>query len=63
MSLYWGVYPVAMPKFSTVDELLLYAERLALKSGFMKKGEKIVITSGAHGRKNDITKLVEVRQV
>ena len=63
MSLYWGVYPIAMPKFSTVDELLLYAERLALKSGFIKKGEKIVITSGAHGRKNDITKLIEVRQV
>lgn len=63
MSLYWGVRPISMSRFSTVDDLLLHAERLALKSGFLKKGEKIVITSGTHGRKNDITKLVEVRQV
>jgi len=63
MSLYWGVKPMAMPRFSTVDELLGHAEKVALKSGYIRKGDKIVITSGAHGRKNDITKLVEVRQV
>lgn len=63
MCLYWGVRPMTMPKFSTVDQLLSYAGRVAKKSGFIKKGDKIVITSGAHGKKNDITRLVEVRTV
>ena len=63
MCLYWGVRPIAMPKFKTVDQLLNHAERLAKKSGFIKKGDKFVITSGAHGKKNDITRLVEVRSV
>jgi len=63
MSLYWGVRPFIMPEFSTVDELLIHAERLALASKIIKKGDKIVTTSGAHGRKGDATRLIEVRIV
>ncbi|MBT3181252.1 MAG: pyruvate kinase [Deltaproteobacteria bacterium] len=63
MTLYWGVRPIKMPHFNTVDELLRYAENMALKSKFIKKGDKIVITSGAHGREDDILRLVEVRDV
>jgi len=63
MCLYWGVRPMAMGRFRTVDELLNHAGRVAKKSGFIKTGDKIVITSGAHGKKNDITRLVEVRSV
>jgi len=47
----------------TVDELLSQAEKAALHSGFIKKGDRIVIASGAHGAKDDVTKLVEVRGV
>jgi pyruvate kinase len=63
MCLYWGVRPIAMPNFKTVDQLLNHAERMAKRSGFIKKGDRFVITSGAHGKKNDITRLVEVRTV
>ncbi len=63
MSLYWGVRPMIMPDTDTVDEMLKQAEKAALKSAFIKKGDKIVITSGAHGKKNDVTRLVEVRRV
>lgn len=63
MCLYWGVRPMTLPAFKTVDELLLYTEKAALKSGFIKRGDTIVITSGAHGQKGDITSLVEVRRV
>ena len=63
MNLYWGVRPLTLPTFSTVDELLKSAEKAALKSRLIKKGDTIVIASGAHGRKNDITRLVEVRRV
>lgn len=63
MCLYWGVMPMVMPRFKTVDEMLSRAERIARKSGFIKRGDTIVIVSGAHGKKGDITKLVEVRRV
>jgi len=61
MSLYWGVVPVHMPSFKTVDEMLTVAEAMARKSRFIRKGDTIVITSGAHGKTDDITRLVEVR--
>jgi pyruvate kinase len=63
MCLYWGVRPIKMGKFRTVDEMLSRAESLALKSRYIKRGDTIVITSGAHGKKDDITRLVEVRKV
>ncbi len=63
MNLYWGVRPLAMPRFKTVDQLLTHAEKVAKGSRLIKKGDKIVITSGAHGTKDDITRLVEVRTV
>lgn len=63
MCLYWGVRPIAMPRFRNVDQLLEHAERQAKRTGFIKKGDMFVITSGAHGKKNDITRLVEVRSV
>lgn len=62
MSLYWGVRPILMPKVNSVDELLDSAERLALKYGVIKKGDTIVITSGAHAKESNVTSLVEVRQ-
>jgi pyruvate kinase len=63
MALYRGVIPMPMPTFSTVDEMLVAAGKAARKSRYIKKGDTVVITSGAHGGKDDITKLVEVRTV
>lgn len=63
MCLYWGVRPMMMPRSRTVDELLRHAERTALASGLIRRGDAIVIASGAHGTKGDITRLVEVRRV
>lgn len=63
MSLYWGVRPMIMPDVATVDQMLTQAERTAMKSAFIKRKDVIVITSGAHGTKNDVTRLVEVRHI
>ena len=63
MCLYWGVRPMAMPKSTTVDGMLKESERADVESGFIRRGDRIVIVSGAHGRKGDSTRLVEVRRV
>jgi pyruvate kinase len=63
MQLYWGVRSMKMPKFKTVDQMLSHAGRVALESSLIHKGDTIVMISGAHGARDDITKLVEVRRV
>ena len=63
MNLYWGVLPMIMPTFSTVDEMLSHAKKIALKSHVIKRGDTIIIVSGAHGTKDDITRLIEVQKV
>lgn len=63
MSLYWGVRPMIMPHTDTVDEMLAQSEKAAMRSSFIKRGDTIIITSGAHGKKDDVTRLVEVRHV
>jgi pyruvate kinase len=63
MQLFWGVFPIVTPTFSSVDETLRCAAESALNSSLIKKGDTIVITSGAHGKKDDITRLLEVRTV
>lgn len=63
MCLFWGVVPMLMPSFKTLDELLGHAGAVARKSGYIHKGDTIIITSGAHGKKDDIVSLVEVRRV
>jgi len=63
MMLYWGVEPIKMPGYKSVGEMLSHAEKVTLKSGLIRKGSTIVVVSGAHSTKDDITRLVEVRHV
>lgn len=63
MCLFWGVRPMTMKHVNTVDEMLLEAAATAHKKGFLKRGDLIVIASGAHGTKDDVTRLVEVRKI
>ena len=63
MKLYWGVEPIKMPEYKSVGEMLLYAEKVSLKAKLVRKGDTIVVVSGAHSTKDDITRLVEVRHV
>ena len=62
LALVWGVRPMAMRPSRTVDRLLANAQRAALVSKIIRRGDLIVIASGAHGHKGDITRLVEVRR-
>ncbi|MCB7129137.1 MAG: hypothetical protein J3T61_06345, partial [Candidatus Brocadiales bacterium] len=42
----WGVYPVRMKKVRSTDEMMKEAEKSALKTGLVKRGDTIVITAG-----------------
>ncbi len=46
LALTWGVSPVPVRRYESVDELLAVAERSALESGFARQGDRVVITAG-----------------
>lgn len=62
LSLYWGVSPVQIPEAENEEELLELAVETALKEGYIKKGDKVVITAGLPlgvSGKTNMIKIVE----
>jgi len=46
LTLSWGVYPLQSPEIKDTDDMIRKAKRTALKTGLVKRGDKIVITAG-----------------
>ena len=42
----WGIHSVEVPAISTLDEMSAFACETALKEGFAKKGDIIVVAAG-----------------
>lgn len=63
LALSWGVTPILIPKLSSLDELFEIAPKYLKTIGYIKQGDKIVITAGvpvgSPGRTNMI-KVVEI---
>jgi len=47
LSLLWGVFPLLAPQIENTDHMLQVVEEEALKAGWLKSGERVVITAGA----------------
>lgn len=46
LSLLWGVFPLLAPLIENTDHMLQVVEQVALKAGWLKSGERVVITAG-----------------
>ncbi|MBI4644488.1 MAG: pyruvate kinase, partial [Deltaproteobacteria bacterium] len=46
LSLLWGVFPLLTPLIENTDHMLQVVEQEALKAGWLKSGERVVITAG-----------------
>ncbi|KPU43448.1 pyruvate kinase [Oxobacter pfennigii] len=46
LSIFWGVYPLIAEKMESTDELIDLSVEKALQSGYVKKGELLVIAAG-----------------
>jgi pyruvate kinase len=42
----WGVFPLVAPELKNTDHMLQVVEQEALKAGWLKSGERVVITAG-----------------
>ena len=46
MALVWGVTPMMTPRFNTIDEMISIVVRTANDSGFVERGDSLVIIAG-----------------
>jgi len=46
LSLVWGVFPLLAPLIENTDHMLQMVEQEAIKAGWLKSGERVVITAG-----------------
>ena len=46
LALVWGVFPLVAPELKNTDHMLQVVEQEALKAGWLKSGERVVITAG-----------------
>ncbi len=60
LALSWGVEPVMIDEYSSVDLLFYFAKEAAKKSGVVKKGEKIVLTGGTPTGRGGNTNLISI---
>lgn len=63
LNLRWGICPVKVNRFSTVDEILSEAPKIALKRGLLNKGDLYVITAGYQTGISGSTNLLKVDTV
>ena len=63
LALSWGVIPVMSEEFYSVDVLFHYAKRAAMDTGFVQRGDKIVLTGGTPNGKSGNSNLINVETV
>lgn len=60
LALSWGVVPMMIDEFNSVDVLFYFAKESARKSGLVKRGEKVVLTGGTPTGKGGNTSLISI---
>ncbi len=63
LTLKWGVIPVKVKAFKTVDEILEKAVKIVKEKGIAKSGDTVVITAGSHTGISGSTDLLKVATV
>jgi len=63
LALSWGVYPLQSPDLRNTDEMISKSKKIALKTGMVQKGDKIVITAGVPFGIPGTTNLLKVETV
>ena len=63
LSVVWGVYPVLTQKVKTSDEVINVSVNRALETGFIKKGELVVIAAGIPVGLTGATNMIKVHMV
>lgn len=63
MAMYWGVRSLKLDEVSSTDEMIALVEQAALASGYVVKGDLVVITAGLPLPISGITNLIKVHKI
>ncbi len=63
MALVWGVVPLVVPQFSTIDEMISTIVRAAMKAGLVSRGDLLVIIAGVPFGIGGQTNLLKIHRV
>ncbi len=63
LALYFGIAPMVVQRFASVDHILQTAVTMARRSRLARRGEKIVITAGSHAGIAGSTNLLKVEEL
>lgn len=63
MALVWGVYPLLVPEFTTIDEMIAVISRTAYKASLVDKGDLIIIIAGVPFGIGGQTNLLKIHKV
>jgi pyruvate kinase len=63
LCLVWGVHPVLIPSYRSTDAMLRLAQKKALASGYVKRGDLVAITAGLPLHIAGTTNLITVQTI
>ena len=63
LQLSWGVTPLHVDEYTSTDEMIAQAEQLLLEKGFVRPGDRFVLTAGVPIGQPGTTNLLKVQQV
>ena len=63
LCLVWGVYPFLIPSYRSTDAMLRLAQKKALASGYVKRGDLVAITAGLPLHIAGTTNLITVQKI
>ncbi len=63
LALKWGIIPVKVKAFKTVDEIIERGITISKDMGLVKKGDSVVITAGSHTGVSGSTDLLKVAKI
>lgn len=63
LQLSWGITPLHVGEYASTDEMIARAEQLLLEKGFVRPGDRFVLTAGVPIGQPGTTNLLKVQQV
>jgi len=63
LSLAWGVYPILVPDSGSTDEVISNSVEHAIKNGYAKEGDLVVLTAGIPVGMSGSTNLIKVQTI
>ena len=63
LALSWGVLPALAEEYTSIDILFYFAQKTAVNSGLVQKGDTIVITGGTPNGKSGNSNLINIQKI